>query len=156
LVALTLLLSSLETFKALVIPNIVFFFLIFWGLIGNDHPKLNLTFIDDKTKHLQKKIPLYFFWGIFFLWVAMVWKFVTEKKQNNMILIHLPQEEILVMIILFIRETWTKLEIFPQDSLLIAPSPLESTFLFRYVYQLLQLSCQTTDVQHFFAEYLFI
>jgi hypothetical protein len=62
-------------------------------LIGNEHPKLNLTFIDDKTKHLQKKIPLLFFFG------GLPWcENLSQEKNKTVILMHLPQEEILVMI----------------------------------------------------------
>jgi hypothetical protein len=54
-------------------------------LIGNEHPKLNLTFIDDKTKQVQKKIPLFFnffFLGSFYVGCHGV-KICHKKKKTK-------------------------------------------------------------------------
>lgn len=85
----------------------------------------------SKCKRKFHFFLIFFFW-VLFMWVAMVWKFVTKRKKQNNDSYAPPPRRDLGYDKLFTRETWTKLKFFPQDCLLIAPSPLESTFLFRY------------------------
>jgi hypothetical protein len=84
--------------------------------VGNEHPKLNLTFIDAKTKHLQKKNPIFYFIfsGLFFVGCHSVKICHRKKKQNNDSYAPPPRRD-LGYDKLFTRETWTKLKFFPQD-----------------------------------------
>lgn len=53
------------------------------------NPSLNVTFIDDKTKHLQKKIPSFLF---FFVGLPWCENLSQKKKKKTMNLMHLPQK----------------------------------------------------------------